>query len=440
MTALDVLAPTDRSAAARESARADRSGWSVGEPPDAVVRPTTVAEVQAVVRWAADHQVPLVPRGAGTGLTGGASATAGQVVLDLSALDAIESVDPDARIAVVQPGVIVADLDRAAAAHGLRYAPDPGSVAIASIGGTIATNAGGLRCARHGGTREAVVGLDVVLADGSLLRTGTSGPRSVTGYDLTSLFVGSEGTLGIVVRAAVRLQPQPVATATVAALFADVAAAARAVRTVTAAGPVPPTLELLDHATLAAVDPVLAADGGAFLLVQTEGPGALAEATDLAGLLRGTALRVDVTDDPARSERLIETRRGALPAVQRLGRVLIEDVSVPRTALAEALTGIAAISDATGVRVFTFAHAGEGVIHPLVLTDDGEVTPRVQEAVDAVVALALRLGGTLTGEHGIGALKRRWLSDELDPVARTTLHRIKDALDPAGVLNPGKAI
>ncbi|GIG26003.1 FAD-binding oxidoreductase [Cellulomonas denverensis] len=437
---LDALAPTDRSAEGRERARSDRSGWSPDGLPDAVVRPDSVDQVQQVVRWAAAHRVPLVPRGAGTGLTGGAAAAPGQVVLDLSGLDAIESLDPGARTAVVQPGVILADLDRAAAAHGLRYVPDPGSVAIASIGGTIATNAGGLRCARHGGTREAVAGLDVVLADGSLLRTGTSGARSVTGYDLTSLFVGSEGTLGVVVRATVRLQPLPVATATVTALFPDVATAAHAVATVLAAGPVPPTLELLDHATLAAVDPALADRGGAFLLVQTEGAPALAEATALAGLLRGTALEVDVTDDPVRAERLLATRRDALPAVQRHGRVLIEDVSVPPAALAEAITGIEAIADRTGVRVFTFAHAGAGVIHPLVLTDDGEITPRVRETVDAIVALALRLGGTLTGEHGIGALKRHWLPDELDPVARTTLHRIKAALDPAGVLNPGKAI
>jgi len=399
-----------------------------------VVRPESVEQVQAVVRWAAAAQVPIVPRGAGTGLTGGAAAVPGQVVLDLSGLDAIESLDPVSRTAVVQPGVIVADLDRAAAAHGLRYAPDPGSVEIASIGGTIATNAGGLRCARHGGTREAVVGLDVVLAGGDLLHTGTTGARSVTGYDLTSLFVGSEGTLGIVVRATVRLQPIPVATATIAAHFADVASAARAALLLSTTA----TLELLDGATLRAVDP--AADAGAFLLVQTEGPAALTEATDLAGLLRGTALRVDVTDDPVRSARLVQTRRDALPAVQRHGRVLIEDVAVPRTALAGAIIGITAIAERTGVPVFTFAHAGAGVIHPLVLTDDGEITARVRETVDAIVALALSLGGTLTGEHGIGALKRHWLPDELDPVARITLHRIKDALDPAGVLNPGKAI
>lgn len=442
-TALDELAdlaPTDRTVPSRETASADRSGWAPDGLPDAVVRPTDVTQVQAVVRWAATHQVPLVPRGAGTGLTGGASAAPGQIVLDLTALDAIEAIDPDARTAVVQPGVIVADLDRAAATHGLRYIPDPGSVAIASIGGTIATNAGGLRCARHGGTREAVLGLDVVLADGNLLHTGTGGARSVTGYDLTSLFVGSEGTLGIVVRATVRLEPVPVGSATISAIFTDVATAARAVRTVCAAGPVPPTLELLDHATLAAVDPDLAARVGALLLVQTEGAQALTEATDLAGLLRGSALDVRITDDPAESARLVQTRRDALPAVQRLGRVLIEDVSVPRSALAELIGGITAISDRTGVRVFTFAHAGQGVVHPLVLTDDGEITPRVRDTVDAIVALTLDLGGTLTGEHGIGALKRHWLPQELDPVARTTLHRIKDALDPAGVLNPGKAI
>ncbi len=444
LSALVGRVPVDRGATARTHARTDRSGWAPEGLPEAVVRARTVADVVTTVRWAAEHQVPLVPRGAGTGLAGGASAGPGSVVLDLSGLDRVFALRPEDRVAVVEPGVLTADLDRAARTHGLRYAPDPGSVEISTIGGNIATNAGGLRCVKYGATREAVLALDVVLADGTLLRTGPGGPRSVTGYDLTSLFVGSEGTLGIVVGATVRLEPLPVATATVAAVFAHVEAAAEAAVALSASGLRPSTLELLDPATLRAVDAAegtdLAAGGGAFLLVQTDGFAARAEAEAVAAVLRRTARRVDLTDDPAEADRLVAVRRRALPAVQRLGRVLIEDVAVPRSALAAAVRGITAISDRTGVPVFTFAHAGDGVVHPLVLTDDGVVTPRVQQTVDAVVALALELGGSLTGEHGIGVLKRPWLADELDPVALATLHRVKHALDPLGLLNPGKAV
>lgn len=433
----------DRDVASRTAARTDRSGWAPAGAPDAVVRVRTVDDVVATVRWAGEHGVPLVPRGTGTGLAGAAAAGPGQVVLDLRGLDHLV-VHPADSLAVAGPGVLTADVDRAARAHGLRYAPDPGSVDISTIGGNIATNAGGLRCAAHGATREAVLALDVVLADGSLLRTGPGAARSVTGYDLTSLFVGSEGTLGIVVGATLRLVPVPVRTGTVAAVFADVEAAAAGATALGAAGLRPATLELLDAATLRAVDDAegttLAAAGGAFLLVQTEGAAAAQDAGTAADLLRRTAVRVDVTDDPAQAERLVAVRRRALPSVERRGRVLIEDVAVPPSALAAAVRGIAAISARTGVPVFTFAHAGAGVVHPLVLTDDGVVTARVQETVDAVVALALDLGGALTGEHGVGVLKREWLDDALDPVARTTLRRIKDALDPRGLLNPGTAI
>ncbi|GIG28532.1 FAD-binding oxidoreductase [Cellulomonas marina] len=447
-TALDelVAAVTEvlRDVPARTAARTDRSGWGPDGVPDAVVRAHGVADVVAAMRWAHAHRVPVVARGSGSGLAGGASAGPGQVVLDLSAMDRIVEIRAEDAVAVVEPGVIAGDLDRAARAHGLRYAPDPGSVDLATIGGTIATNAGGLRCVKYGVTRDAVLALDVVLADGSLLRTGAGTLKGVTGYDLTSLVVGSEGTLGVVVGATLRLVPLPVATATIAASFTDVESAAAAATAITAAGVRPSTLELLDRATLAAVDAAqgtdLGAHGAALLLVQTDGFAAAAEADAVVAVLTPTAAHLEVTADPERTATLVAARRLALPSIERHGQVLIEDVAVPRSALAAAVRGIEQIAARTGVRVFTLAHAGDGNLHPVVLTDDGVVTPRVQDTVDAIVALALALGGTLTGEHGVGVLKRPWLDDELGPVARDVQARIKHAFDPHGLLNPGKAI
>lgn len=433
------LVPVRRDRTTLDALRTDRSGWSAPGTPQGVVAARTVDDVVATLRWATAHAVPVVPRGAGTGLSGGAAAGRGELVLDLRGLDRIVEIRRHDAVAVVEPGVITADLDAAAHAHGLRYAPDPGSVAISTIGGNIATNAGGLRCVKYGVTRDAVLGLEVVLADGTLVRTGGATLKGVTGYDLTSLFVGSEGTLAVVVGATLRLLPLPVATATVAAWFPDVDAAAQAALAVTAAGVRPSTLELLDGATLAAIDATSSAERS-FLLIQTDGFAAEEEAAAAAAAVRPLATSVEVTRDPETAARLVATRREALPAIERLGRVLIEDIAVPRSALATAVRGIAAISARTGVPVFTFAHAGDGNVHPIVLTDDGEVTGRVQETADAIFALALELGGTLTGEHGIGVLKRPWLDAELGAAGRAVHRRVKDALDPLGLLNPGKAV
>ncbi|WP_019136507.1 FAD-binding oxidoreductase, partial [Cellulomonas massiliensis] len=390
--------------------------------------------------WSAARGVPVVPRGAGTGLAGAARAGGGWLVLDLSGLHRIREVSVADRLAVVEPGVVTADLDRAARAVGLRYAPDPGSWESSTVGGNIATNAGGLRCHAYGGTREAVLGLDVVLADGSLVRTGGRARRSVTGYDLTSLLVGSEGTLGVVVGATVRLDPLPAGTATLVASFADVEAAARAATAVTAAGVRPAALELLDEATLTAVDAAqgthLHARGAALLLVRTEGFAAAAEADVVRDLVRTDAHHVVTSTDADEGERLAAVRRLALPSVERLGPVLVEDVAVPPSALAAAVRAVEHVAARTGVPIATFAHAGDGILHPLVRADH----PRSGEAVELVVRAALGLGGTLTGEHGVGRTKRAWLDLELDPATRALHRRLKDALDPAGLLNPGVAI
>ncbi len=414
--------------------RTDRSGFVPEGIPKAVVFPRTAEEVSEVLRDASATGTPVVPRGAGTGLAGGASAGTGTIVLDLSRMTGL-SVHPADRTASAEPGVITADLDSAATAHGLRYVPDPASLAISTIGGNIATNAGGLRCAKYGVTRDAVLGLDVVLADGRLISTGRNTLKGVAGYDLTGLFVGSEGTLGVIVRATLRLRPLPPPTVTIAASFADVAGAAAA-----AAGlPMQLSLaELMDVATLRAVDAAqgtrLAAAGGALLIVQTDGP--VEEADAAVEALRRTAASVRTTGDP---DTLLAARRLALPSIERFGRPLIEDIAVPLSRLADAVRAVEAIADRHGVTICTLAHAGDGNLHPIIVAGD-EPSPAVEAAADEIFRTALDLGGTVTGEHGVGVLKRQWLRRELGDTGLGLQNQIKTVFDPQNILNPGKAI
>ena len=432
--------------ASRAVAANDRSGWVVTSIPDVVVRVASVADVQEVLRFATATRTPVVTRGGGSGLAGGAVAGEGSLVLDVSGLTRIVEIRPDDAVAVVEPGVLTAELDRAVRAYGLRYAPDPASAAISTIGGNIATNAGGLRCVKYGVTRDAVLALDVVLADGTLLHTGQATVKGVTGYDLTSLVVGSEGTLGVVVGATLRLTAVPTLVATATAFFDDLDAAADSTLAVTRAGVRPSTLELVDGATLAAIDAAqgsdLAGRGAAFVLVQTDGFAAEAELEVAAAELRRLGGRVTVTTDPDEAERLLATRRLALPSIERLGRVLIEDIAVPRSRLADAVRGVAEVAASTGVQIFTFAHAGDGNLHPIIAvrSEDPAHLAAVDRAADAVFALALRLGGTVSGEHGVGLLKRGWLDAELGPRSRDLQRGIKSVFDPLDLLNPGKAL
>jgi glycolate oxidase len=423
--------------------RSDRSGWLVEGLPEVVIRVTSADEVSRVLAFATLHRIPVVTRGAGTGLSGGASAGEGSIVLDVSSLNRIHQIDPENQIAIVGPGVITADLDRAAAAHGLRYAPDPASAAISSIGGNIATNAGGLRGAKYGVTRDAVLALTVVLADGRILRTGRQTIKGVTGYDLTSLIVGSEGTLGVVVEATVRLQPVPVETQTVVAFFDTVVDAAAAATAIGLARLQPSLLELMDGPTLHAVDDAQGTDyhrrGTAFLVAQTDGFGASAEIERITAVLRRGAREVTRALDPIEAEELVRARRLALPSIETRGRVLIEDVVVPRTRLAEAFLGIQQIAQESGVQVFVIAHAADGNLHPIILLAAEEPSEREWHVAGLIFELALRLGGTLTGEHGVGLLKQRWVRGELGETGSAVHAGIKSLFDPAGILNPGKS-
>ncbi|MER7393964.1 FAD-linked oxidase C-terminal domain-containing protein [Streptomyces sp. NPDC000151] len=425
---------------------ADRSGSHAEGAPLAVVHAAHADHVRTTLRHADALRVPVVPRGAGTGLSGGANAGTGSVVIDLSGMNRILELNPQDQLAVVEPGVITADLDHAAGEFGLRYAPDPASAALSTVGGNIATNAGGLRCAKYGVTRDAVLGLDVVLADGTPVRTGRRTVKGVTGYDLTALLTGSEGTLGVITAATVRLRPVPETTVTVAASFDTFAEGAEAVSALIAARVEPAMAELLDGPVLAAVDEAQGTDlrsrGDALLLLQCDGRAAAAEAELAVPLLRDRAATVEITDDPAEADRLLAARRLALPSLERLGRVLIEDIAVPRARLAEAVGEITAAGDRHGVRIFTFAHAADGNLHPILVVDPDlpEIPAPAWRAAGDIFTTALRLGGTLTGEHGVGTLKRQWLGAELGPAQHALQRRLKAAFDPHDTLNPGKAL
>ncbi|MBN9606868.1 MAG: FAD-binding protein [Actinomycetales bacterium] len=449
-----------RDPAALDLARADKSGHRASAAPLALVEARSIDDVSATLRIANAHGIPVVPRGGGSGLAGGAIAGEGELVLSLRGMDRILEIDPVEQLAVVEAGVVNADLDAAARAQGLFFAPDPASRALATVGGNVATNAGGLACVAYGVTREAVLGLTVVLADGTVLETGRRTAKGVTGLDLTALMVGSEGTLGVVVRATVRLRRVPEGDpATVRAAFDGVGAAARAATAILAAGVAPAALELLDAGSLEAIvellGPVDAAGlegAGALLLVRTDGPDAAVRAEFAARVCADAGASVEVAADPAEGERLFAARRAFHPALEARGTVLIEDVAVPRSRLPEMFAALERIARETGIPIPTVAHAGDGNLHPnFVLPapepgagdaggDAAEVPAEVWAAADAVFRAALELGGTLTGEHGVGTLKRRWLADELGDDAVALQRRIKAAFDPNGILNPGKAI
>lgn len=440
----------DLSAESRSAARADKSGHAASGIPLAVVHARTVEDVQAVLRIATETDTPVVTRGAGTGLAGGANAGDGEIALSVRAMDRILEVRPDDLLAVVEPGILNADLNAALAEHGLWWAPDPASRAISTVGGNIATGAGGLLCAKYGVVRDAVLGVDLVLADGRLLHLGHRTVKGVTGLDLTSLVIGSEGTLGVIVGATLKLRRLvPGDVCTIAATFSGVRTAAEASAAVTASGAQPAIMELMDAASLAAVHALLSLDpptpGAAQLTIQTDGPAAVQEAAAIAEVLRAAGGVVAVSPDREEGERLLAVRRSMHPAMETLGTTLIEDVSVPRSALPAMFDEIARVEREHGVVIPTVAHAGDGNLHPNFIFDAApdefgvvEVPDDIWAAADDLFRAALRLGGTLTGEHGVGVLKRRWLADELGDDQWQLQREITRVFDPQGILNPGK--
>jgi len=415
--------------------------------PAAVVLPRSTAEVAAVMRVATRHGVPVVPRGAGSGLVGGANAVDGCITLVLTRMDAVLEVAPADRLAVVQAGVVNKTLRDAVRGHGLFYPPDPASYDWCTIGGNLAVNSGGLCCVKYGVTTDYVLGLEVVLADGRVLRTGRRTVKGVAGYDLARLFVGSEGTLGVITEATVALRPSPPAPITLVASFGTSAQTGQVVERVVTSGLVPSMLEVMDRTCIRAVDDLIRADldrdAQALLLAQSDSGGEAAR-EEIALLTRlceeAGADLVHSTDDPAEGDLLMAARRMALPALERLGTLLIDDVAVPRSRVATFLDGCVAIAADAGLVIGVVGHAGDGNMHPTVVFDAGDADQRTRAyaAFDAVLALGLSLGGTVAGEHGVGTVKADWLEREIGPVSLSVHRAIKDALDPDGLLNPGK--
>jgi glycolate oxidase len=415
--------------------------------PAAVVFPRSTAEVVAVMQVAARHGVPVVPRGAGSGLVGGANAVDGCITLVLTRMDAVLEVAPADRLAVVQPGVVNKALRDAVAGAGLFYPPDPASYDWCTIGGNLAVNSGGLCCVKYGVTTDYVLGLEVVLADGRVLRTGRRTVKGVAGYDLTRLFVGSEGTLGVITEATVALRPAPRQRITLAATFATTAQTGQVVERVVTSGLIPSLLEVMDNTCIRAVDDLLKADldrDARALLVAQSDTGGEAAAEEIAVLTRiceeAGADFVHSTDDPAEGDLLLAARRMALPALERLGSTLIDDVAVPRSRIAAFLDGCDAVAAECGLVIGVLGHAGDGNMHPTIVFDptDADQRARAFTAFDDILELGLSLGGTIAGEHGVGTLKLEWLEREIGPVSLSVHRAIKDALDPAGLLNPGK--
>jgi glycolate oxidase len=431
--------------AVTEAYRHDMAGFCEAGEPAVLVFPSTVEEVQHVLRTASELRVPVVPQGARTGLSGGANAVAGCILLSLVKMDRILELDPVNRIAVVEPGVVNAVLSRAAEAHGLTYPPDPSSWESCTIGGNIGTGAGGLCCVKYGVTSEYVLGLDVALADGRLLRTGRRTAKGVAGYDLTRLFVGSEGTLWVVVGAVLALRPAPAPQLALAAEFPSVAAACAAVNAVTEAGFTPSLMELMDSVVVGAVNRFgrmgLPQATKALLLVAFDGPERSSELAAVAQLCQAAGATETVpAEDQAESELLLQARRLALTAMDTLGTTMVDDVAVPRSRLAEMLVGVARIAERCGLTIGVVSHAGDGNTHPVVAFDakDPDQVARAMESFEAIMALGLELGGTITGEHGVGLLKRDWLARELGPVGLELQKQMKGLFDPLGILNPGK--
>ncbi len=422
-----------------------------------VVRPRSTAQVAAAVRVAAAHRLPVVAQGARTGLAGGANAVDNAVLISMTAMNRILEIDPVDRLAVVQAGVVNAQLRRAVAGHAMSYPPDPSSFESSTIGGNVATNAGGMCCVKYGVTSEYVLGLQVVLADGEVLPCGRRTAKGVAGYDLTRLFVGSEGTLGIITEVTVRLRPAAEESRTLVALFPSVAQAGAAVTAITGAGLTPSLLELLDQVRLRAIEAYrpmgLNTDAQALLLAAADsGTRAGAELDAIAVHCRDRgADEVYVASDATEAQALLTARRLAYPAMEQLavrefpagnGGVIVDDVAVPRSRLAEMVDGVARIAAAHGVIVGVAAHAGDGNLHPAIVVDrsDPSSVQRGRAVFDEIMALGLALGGTCTGEHGVGLLKRDWLAREAGPVGMRVHHAIKAALDPEGILNPGKVL
>jgi len=432
-----------------ERYRHDMTEYAHPGSPLGVAFARSTDDVATIVRLAAAHRVPLVPRGAGSGVSGGALAVDGALTLSLEEMTEILEIDVANLVVRCRPGIINAELGRRVAEHGLFYPPDPASYEYCSIGGNLAENSGGLRCVKYGVTRDYVLGLEVVLADGSVIRTGGKTVKDVMGYDLTGLFVGSEGTLGVITEATLRLIPAPQPKLTLIAFFPSVRAAGAAVAAIFRAGIIPCTLELMDRETNRAVEAAIGVgldlDAAAMLMVESDAGGAGAvrelDAAEAACTEAG-ASSVLRSADAKEADWLREARRKAHWALEQGGVARMEDVGVPRSRVPDLLEALEEVGASHGIRIGVFGHAGDGNLHPCFVMerDDPHAEERVERARADLFRHVLRLGGTISGEHGTGTVKKGYLEAQRGPDAIRTMRALKAALDPLGILNPGKLL
>ncbi len=421
--------------------------WEEGWP-DAVVLAHSTGEVAATLRVAQKHRIPVVPRGAASGLSGGSVPERGGIALSLAPMRRIIEISPEDLVAVVQPGVINLDLQKALAPYGLFYPPDPASYDISTIGGNIAENAGGPRCLKYGVTTDYVLGLEVVIPGGEVLRLGGRSIKNVAGYDLVRLFVGSEGTLGVVTEATLKLLPKPPATATVSAFFDDLNVAAETVVSILTSGILPLTTELLDGVSIRVVEDFLhlglPADAEAMLLVAVEGETGcvkqeIARVEEICGAHGASVVETAATSEE--EDRLWKARRSVAAALGRLRpHTLGEDIAVPRGRIPEMVGAIQEIGEKWDVVIAVYGHIGDGNLHPTIACDrnDPDEMERVSRAAEEIFAAAVRMGGTLSGEHGIGIVKRDFLSSALPSNVLDKMKALKKVFDPYGIMNPGK--
>ena len=416
--------------------------------PDVVVYPRTVEETVFAVDFCRQEGLPIVPRGSGTGLSGGSAPIHGGMVICLTRMNRIREIDEINLTATVEAGVITLDLFNAAAARGLFYPPDPGSQTISTIGGNVAENAGGLRGLKYGVTRNYVMGLSGVLADGTLVVAGNKCVKDVAGYSVRDLLVGSEGTLCIITEATLRLINPPQAKRTFLAHFKDIQTAGEAVSRIIASRIIPATLEIMDKTTINCVEdfkPIgLPRDLAALLLIEVDGhPAVVAEEADgVRKVLEAVhATAINEARDAAEADRLATARRAAFPAVARVSpTIILEDATVPRSALAETFAEIERLKAKYNITVATYGHAGDGNLHPSALTDERnrDEVGRVHAFFSELYEKVLALGGTVSGEHGIGVAKREYLQRQIGAGGVGVMKRIKTAFDPGGIMNPGK--
>lgn len=416
--------------------------------PAAIVFPADTAQVSAVMKFALAHQTPVVTRGSGTGLSGGSVPVEGCIILCLTKMNRILEVDVENLTLLAEAGAITADIANAATASGLFYPPDPGSMKISTIGGNVAENSGGLRGLKYGVTRNYVMGLEVVLPDGEIMWTGNKCVKDVAGYTLRDLFIGSEGTLGVITKVLLKLIPTPAARQTMLALYDNMENAARTVAAIIKAKIIPCTLEFLDRVTINCVEDYAAIglprEAEALLLIESDGYPAEVE-EEIAAMAeiarRNGAAEVKIAASPEEAASLAAARRTAFSALARVGpTTILEDATVPRNRLPEMVRCIQEVGQRYRLKIGTFGHMGDGNLHPTFLTNETnqEEMHRVEEAMKEIFARAVELGGTITGEHGVGLAKKTFLPGAVGELNIELMRRVKEAFDPTGLLNPGK--